>query len=313
MIIFHLILGFSFLYIGASLALKGAVKLALNLRVSKLLIGLTIVAFGTSLPEGCVSIVAAFQGNAHLALGNIMGSNIANIGLALGAAALVAPLNTGNSFSSNELRFVAFSGVILFFMMINAHLSRIEGIVLLALFGVFVYLLFHDEQSRKSAEEEVGKDNKPALHRIKYLIYVVIGIVLLVGGAHYFVKGAIGCAHYFNVPEWIIGITLVAVGTSIPELATSIVAARKGEATLIVGNILGSNTMNFYLILALAVIIKPITVEDPYFIWQLCFFVFFSILPVPMLLFGKNISRFKGFLMLSAYCLYIVWVKNVLM
>lgn len=302
-------IGFGLLYVGAVLSLHASVRLALNLKVSKMLIGLTIIAMGTSLPELFVSTVAAFKDNTHLALGNVVGSNIANVGLVLGLAALVKPLDIRNSFSRNELVFVVAAGILLFVMMLNSVLGRLEAVVLLAFFGIFVYSLFKDEHARKSAELGVKAPEERTIATPLLVVSVLVGIIMLVCGADLFVKGAIACAEHFNVPEWIIGLTLVAVGTSIPELATALVAAAKQEAQLVVGNVMGSNVMNFFLILGIAALIRPIEVHDPGFFGQLWFFLFFSILPVPVLVWGGTVSRLKGALLLSAYAGYIYWIK----
>ena len=305
-------IGFLILYAAASVTIRSAAALALDLRLSKVLVGVVILAFGTSLPEACVSFFAAWTNNTGLAVGNVLGSNIANIGLVLGVTALVRPVIYTRQAVKSEILCVLLSGVTVTLFMADRALSRLESAVLLSIcIGYILYLVrckkdlceSECEPAFSSRQDGTGK-------RLRHILFVAAGFAGLVFGSGVFVDGAIGVARYFHIPEWVIGLTLVAVGTSVPELATAVVATVKRESSFVVGNIMGSNALNVFFILAIVGLIRPVTMADTKFIEQLGFFLFFSIMPYPLMYFGGKIGRVKGAVLLGLYAGYIVWIAR---
>ena len=264
-----LIIGLGLLVLGADWLVRGASSLAKKLRVSALVIGLTVVAFGTSMPELTVSTTAALQGSADIALGNIVGSNIANILLILGVCALIKNLTVKSTTVWKEIP-LALAGMVLIFVFGNDFrfdgiasnaLTRTDGIALLVMFIIFMYYIFglakSDRQAAKEAEEsEIKIYSSPVSTG-----YILAGLGLLVGGGRMLVDSATDIASAAGLSEALIGLTVVAVGTSLPELATSLVATIKGQNDIAVGNIVGSNIFNVFWILGLSSIITPLPVS----------------------------------------------------
>jgi cation:H+ antiporter len=249
---------------GAKYLVAGASALAARLGVSDLVVGLTVVAFGTSAPELVVSITAAGSGQADVALGNVIGSNMLNICLILGLSALIAPLRVQDNTAWKEIPFSLLGIVVVFLMAHDAWLdgapssaiSRIDGLVLLGFFLVYLYYTF--ELARNTSQPDADTSGNKSL-RIHWAVLMVVGGVLgLTFGGQFIVDASIAIARVLGVSEAVIGLTLVAIGTSIPELATSIVAARAGNADIAVGNVVGSNIFNVFLILGASATIAPL-------------------------------------------------------
>lgn len=257
-----LLAGIGLLYAGGELLVDNSIRLAKNFKVSNMVIGLTVVAFGTSCPELAASLTAALTGSPDIAVGNVFGSNVANIGLILGISALILPFTVTVAFLRREVAFMIFATVLVYPMMIGGRLSRLEGFVLVLLLLGFVYVLLRDpgaqDEHMVPASELAAKTPRPiGLASLG----VLVGVGLLVAGAKSLVSGAVTIATDLGVSERVIGFTVVAVGTSLPELAASVVAARKGEGDIVMGNLVGSNIFNLLCILGLTALVVPIQVS----------------------------------------------------
>jgi cation:H+ antiporter len=256
------VVGFVLLIKGADLLVDGSSSIAKKRNISDLVIGLTIVAFGTSAPELFVNISASIDGNADIAIGNILGSNIANIFLILGISALVRKLTVQSSTVWKEIPFSLLAVVVVGFMandvlidgQANSFLSRIDGLILICFFAIFMYYIV--EISKKSNTET--DDSIKIMSSTKSILYIILGLVGLVIGGQWIVDGATEIATGLGVSQSLIGLTVVAIGTSLPEMATSVVAAYKGKSDIAIGNVVGSNIFNIFWILGLSAFIKPL-------------------------------------------------------
>lgn len=311
------VLGVGLLIKGADWLVEGASALSRRLGISELVIGLTVVAFGTSLPELIVSLYAAVQGNTAIAMGNILGSNTANILLILGLCACLSPLCVTRSTVWKEIPFSLLAVLVLAVMgndrLLDAasvsELTRSDGMVMLAFFGVFLYYIgsmVHQNKGLGETKDE-SSNSGPGVSRAGWL--VVIGLVCLVFGGHWTVQAAIRIATRLGVSQSLIGLTLVAVGTSLPELVTSVVAAVKHKADIAVGNVVGSNIFNIFLILGLTTSIKPIGVL-PSHNADLGVVVLATLLLFLTMFTGKRhkLDRWEGALMMVGYAAYIVFI-----
>lgn len=295
-------IGIVLLYYGGDFLVRSAGALALRFGVSPMLIGLTVVAFGTSLPELAATLAAAFGGAPELAFGNVVGSNIANVGLILGLTALIYPLATRRGFLRRELPIMLGVVALLFPLLAGGRIGRWEGAVLaLGLVG-FVVFLFRNDSELLEEGEELGDPNAPLW---RWLALIVVGIVLLVLGAQALVTGAVGVARALGVPERVIGLTLVAFGTSLPELASSLVAALKRQTDLILGNIIGSNVFNVLAVLGVTSLVHPISLDMGGVRTDLLVMLAFSAALLPLMWRRARLGRFGGGLLLTGYVLYI--------
>ncbi len=256
------VVGFVLLIKGADLLVDGSSSIAKKRNISDLVIGLTIVAFGTSAPELFVNISASIDGNADIAIGNILGSNIANIFLILGISALVRKLTVQSSTIWKEIPFSLLAVVVVGFMandvlidgQANSFLSRIDGLILICFFIIFMYYIVEISKKSNTQNDESIK----TMSTLKSTIYIVLGLVGLVIGGQWIVDGATEIATGLGVSQSLIGLTVVAIGTSLPEMATSVVAAYKGKSDIAIGNVVGSNIFNIFWILGLSAFIKPL-------------------------------------------------------
>lgn len=298
-----ILLGFVLLYYGAEFLVKGASSLAASLGVPPLVIGLTVVAFGTSMPELLVSLSAGLSGKGDIAIGNAVGSNIFNIALILGLAAVFNPLKVKMQLIKFDVPVMIVASVGLLWILRDKVIDRAEGILLFALFlgyiGYTLYMALRTKQSSEEYEEEFSAD-KSVKGFIIQGIMIVGGLGLLVGGSKALVMGAVDLAKLFGVSEAIIGLTIVAAGTSLPELATSVIAACKKEADISIGNIVGSNIFNILCILGASSMITPlqaqgITALDIYVMAGL------SVITLPLMWTGFTITRKEGTLLLALY------------
>ena len=259
------LVGFVLLIKGADALVEGASSLARKLGISTLVIGLTIVAFGTSAPELVVNLLASFEGNVDIAIGNIIGSNIANILLILGVAAIIHPLTVQRGTVWKEIPFSLLAIVVLFIMAsdrffsgtIESVLTRGDGLVLLGFFLIFMYYVF-GVATQNSSEAENAEDSIKNLSQTKAIFMIIGGLVGLVLGGKWIVDGAVAFATIFGVSQSLIGLTIIAVGTSLPELATSVVAALKKQSDIAVGNAVGSGIFNVFWILGISATISPL-------------------------------------------------------
>jgi len=308
LVIFGLLLiGILFLYLGAEGLIKGASSLAIRFGVPPLIIGLTIVAFGTSSPELVVSIKTNLAHQGSIAIGNVIGSNIFNIAIILGLAALISPMQVKRQLIQFDTPLMIAVTLVFVFMFRDFRISQIEAGVLFL--GIIAYTISNyflaQKHKRDDIELEVEESvPKPARNIVFEIFYVVAGILLLVYGSKTFVKGAIDLALRLNVSEAVIGLTIVALGTSLPELATSVVAAARKQAEIAIGNIIGSNLFNILCILGVAGLLTPI--DGPGIkSFDIMVMVMITIAIYPIILTGQKISRLEGLFLLLAYCGYI--------
>lgn len=324
----YLIGGLALILVGANLLTDGASAVARRWGVSELVIGLTIVAFGTSAPELVISVMSAAQGSTELAIGNVVGSNIFNILVIIGVVAMIKPMRVGRSTMDHELPLVFLSalallaignGVLLDGDSVN-EISRVNGILLLLFFAIFMRYTFN--QAHKKVEQHLDKPEpaptqpsekkeKKEMGAFKAYLWIVLGLGMLIFGGDLFVDGASGIARGWGVSEAVIGLTIVAIGTSLPELATSIVAATKGQSDLAIGNVIGSNIFNIFLVAGAGAVVRPLqfgTIGN----------VDLLVLTLTCLLFwafgrwGGNrvINRAEGAVLLALYIAYTAWLLH---
>lgn len=309
------IAGLALLYLGAEWLVKGAVGLSLKLGVSRLVIGLTVVAFGTSMPELVVSVLASLRGSPDITLGNIIGSNSANIGLILAVAAIITPLRVHVSTLRREVPIALASACVFAWLCWTGSLSRLDGALLsgaLVAYVIFSYVSSRKETAVLSADvQEELKEAIPESPRKAgvNILLLVTGLATLAGGAELMVRGSSDIARAFGLSEKLIGLTIVAIGTSLPELATSVVAAAKKEADIAVGNVVGSNIFNILGIGGVAALITEVTGADR-FVMDAGVMILFSLFLLPVLYTGQRISRTEGVILLVGYVSYLVWLGS---
>ncbi len=319
MIYILFVVGFFVLIKGADLLVEGASSIGKRMNLSSLIIGLTIVSFGTSLPELLVNLVASFNGSSELAIGNVLGSNVANILLILGISALIKPLPITKNTYFSEIPFSLIATLLVGFLANAAILSdtsdvaglmisRIDGFVLLFFFAMFMGYIYVVSKQNK---EEVEGNEIAVMSTGKSIVYILIGMVGLYFGGQWVVSGAIGLATYFGMSQSFIGLTLVAIGTSLPELVTSIIAVNKSNTDIAVGNAVGSNIFNLLWILGISAVIKPLEFEvvsntDIFMI------IVASTMLILAVIIGKRtvISRWEGLWFFLAYVAYMVFLVH---
>ena len=304
------LVGLVALFLGGQGLVTGASRLARILGISPIVIGLTIVAFGTSSPEFVVCIIAAFKGSGDIVIGNIVGSNITNIGLILGVSAFLSSIVIQMKLIKVEVPIMILLSLVLYGLAWGLRIGRIEGAFLfgtLIAFTVYSYYAAHKEsyEVESEYEESIGVNSGV----LKQLGYLILGLAGLIIGARLVVDSAISLAQMFGVSEFIIGITAVAIGTSLPELSTCIVAALRKEHDLIVGNIIGSNIFNIG-ILGLASVIHPITIDPGLLRFEFPVMIFFSIILLPFMRSGFRVSKVEGLLLLIFYAAFIFLLFN---
>lgn len=299
--------GFILLTYGADWLVKGSASLALRLQISSLVIGLTVVAYGTSMPEMIVSTQTAWHGQGDISIGNVVGSNIFNIAFILGIAALICPMNAHVKMIKIDTPIMVVVTLIFLALFRDMHLSRLEGAFFIA--GALVYTVGNYIGAKKTGLPEDEVEFKPEglpsmLHEIGYIL---IGLVLLVIGSRVLVDGSVFVAKWAGVSEAVIGLTIIAGGTSLPELATSVTAAIKKEPDIALGNVVGSNIFNILGILGLSAVISPL--QGTNISWtDMGVMTLAAVLLVPMLYTGKRLSRAEGAVLLALYVGYIVWL-----
>ena len=249
---------------GADRLTDGAVAVAEKMKMPQIVIGLTIVAMGTSMPEFCVSLVSALKGTTDLAVGNIVGSNIFNTLLIVGVSAWVAPMTILKSTVRKDIPFALFASIILLIMCLDGNISRLDAGILFVLFLVFMYVTLKGAKTKgddTTAKTDSIEDNKKPMAAWLSIVWIIVGLACLIGGSNLFVEGATKVAEHIGVSEAVIGLTIVAGGTSLPELATSVVSARKGNSGIAIGNVLGSNVFNILAILGVTSVITPMHLQ----------------------------------------------------
>ena len=307
--ILFLILGLVALFIGAEGLIRGSSALALKIGITPLVVGLTVVAFGTSTPELVVSLKAALIDNTSITLGNVIGSNIANIALILGTAALIRPLDVHANVVRKEIPIMIAFTILLILLLIDGEVGFIDGIIFVI--SIVAYTIVNIILARKEKNAEVENEFKDGLKtKINVpvsIIMIVAGFGLLILGANLFVNGAIAVAKFIGVSDAIIGLTVVAIGTSLPELITAAVASYKKESDIAVGNVVGSNIFNILGILGITALITFINTDELNFV-DFGVMLFAAIILLPLSKTGFKISRLEGAFLVVGYIIYIFYL-----
>jgi cation:H+ antiporter len=301
------------LFIGAEGLVRGASSLAIRLGVSPLVVGLTVVAFATSSPELVVSIKAAIEGNPGIIVGNVVGSNICNIALILGVAAMISPMSVKTQVIKREIPIMIIVSVILLLILVDDTITRMEGVFLVI--GIITYIILGYKYSIKEKDNiEVIKEFEEIIPKSPYkiwksLIFMLAGLGLLVLGSNLFVDGAVAIAEKFGVSQAVIGLTIVAFGTSLPELTTSIVASFKNENDIAIGNAVGSNVFNILSVLGISSLVRPIAGTGITMV-DLSIMMFFTILILPLSRSKFTLRRWEGALLFCGYLAYMIYLVN---
>ncbi len=308
MSILFILIGLTLLVVGGEFLVRASVALSFRLNISKMVIGLTVVSFATSAPELLVSLQAALSGFSDIALGNVIGSNIANIGLVLGITAIISPLTVDRDFYRfNWPVMMLFSIALYFLLSSGGNLSRIEGGALVTALVLYLFLLIR--RARKVRVEVAGVDD--SLERVstfKIIVWLLVGGVALWGGAELLVSGAVDFAEMLGISERVISVTLIAIGTSVPELAASVIAALKKEKAISLGNLIGSNIFNIASVLGITALIQPIFVKSEAILsvdifWMLG--IAFILIPLAFVPPKFIFSRYKGIILFVSYVVFI--------
>lgn len=287
---------------GGEMLIKGAVNLSYRMGLSPLLIGLTVVAFGTSMPELFVSLAANLQGHPDVMTGNVVGSNIANIGLILAISALIAPLPVHFSRIAKELYLVLGASIALYALTWFGFFPRLVGFLFVAGLVIYTWRAYQDSSHRLPDDEEnASVKGSPAAA----VVIAATGIVMLAFGSDFFIDGAVGVATHFGVSELVIGLTLAAVGTSLPELASSVAAVRYRESDLLVGNIVGSNLFNLLMVMGTTAAFADIPLTDALRLRDVPVMIGFAVLLAFFIQIGHVVKRWHGLLLLAGYIAYI--------
>lgn len=306
-----LLLGLGVLVGGGEFLVKGAVGISNKLKISPLVIGMTVVAFGTSAPELIVSMESALDGNSGIALGNVMGSNIANLALVLGITVLIFPIIADKQSKKIDFPMMMLATLMFYFFAFDGVISMPEGFILFVVLIVFLtYLITNSRKKSKkkyhSQDDEISKIKMPYWKSVSFLGIGLTGLFL---GAGWFVQGAVGIADYFleGNPDRdvIIGVTVVAFGTSAPELVASCVAAYRKQTDISIGNLIGSNIFNIFAVIGLTSIVKPIEVSEMALNFDMLWMIAITVLMMFVLLIGKKIGRLKGAILVLSYSAYV--------
>ena len=322
----YLIAGLLLLIAGGNYLVKGGVAVAKRFKVPTLIIGMTIVAFGTSSPEFIVSLQSALQGHPEISIGNVVGSNIANIGLILGVTALILPMSVNRTSVKIDVPFLILCSLLFFTLAQDNLISRGEGLIFITLLILFTLLSIYKGKKENAVEEPAKEETKKEkeLNMISALIMIVASCAALTFGANLLIDSAVSIAKSFGVSERIISVTLVAFGTSVPELATSIMAAIRKENDIAIGNVVGSNIFNILFVIGASALITPIENFDFAafsfdFYWMIIFAAILALTVIPFERIMKKmkdekvysiLTRFEGFFMIAAYIVYVYLLLN---
>ena len=304
--IVYIVIGLVFLIMGGNWLLKSSVALSLRLQIPKIVVGMTVVSFATSAPELIVSIKAALDGSPDLALGNVVGSNIANLGLVLGVIVMLGAIDVRKSFYTTDWPILIVASLIFFvFIYFDGVIEFYEGLIMVAL--LIVYIVYLIKFQKTAVEDEAPEDDEP-LPTFKMILFLVLGGLGLWGGSELLVSGATGLARFYNVSERVIGVTVVSVGTSIPELAASVIAVIKKEKAISLGNLIGSNIFNIFAVLGITAMITPLRVVDTTLLsndilWMLGFA--FILLPLVFIPRGLRLGWRDGIILLGGYATFV--------
>lgn len=309
MMYFWLILGLLTLVFSGEFLVRGAVGIAKKFQISTLVIGMTVISFGTSAPELIVSINAAANGHPEIAIGNIIGSNIANIALVLGITVLILPMVVDRNTKRIDYPMMLLATLLFAVFALDGEIVFYEGGILFAILVTFTILLIRNSRKKNkqmaassNADVEIGSFK---MNMVQATAYLALGLVGLYFGAGWLVDGASDIASHFGMEERVIAVTVVAFGTSAPELITSAVAAYRKEADISIGNLIGSNIFNIMAVIGITAMISPIAVSEITIHTDLIWMIAIALVLLPMMLIGKKLGRFKGVLLVSSYIVYI--------
>lgn len=299
-----LLLGFVFLIKGSDYFVSGSSSIASLLKIPTIIVGLTIVAIGTSAPEAAVSITAAVNGNNAMSVSNIIGSNIFNLLFIVGLCATLNELKIGRQMLEKDYPFLIVATILIVaFILIGWNILRIEGIILLILFAVYLFYLIYTTKETKEAQYV----EKPKLSLSRSVIYIIGGLIGIVVGGELVVNNASAIAMAFGMSETLVGLTIVSIGTSLPEVATSLTALKKNENELVIGNVIGSNLFNIVFVLGLSATISPITLQ-PNLLIDLCLLLFITLLCYVFARTQDKFDKKEGIVLLIIFILYMVFV-----
>tara|TARA_R110000796_G_scaffold96719_1_gene202686 strand:+ start:70401 stop:71345 length:945 start_codon:yes stop_codon:yes gene_type:complete len=304
-----LVLGLATLIVGGEILVKGSSKLALRFNVSSLVVGLTVVAFGTSAPELLVSLNSALKGAPDFALGNVIGSNISNLALVLGTAALFGFIPIKKDSARRDWPVTLGASILLYIFAYNGMITSMEGTILVVLLVIYLgSLLYTTRKEQIKLDVEEPKDKLEKWGITKDLFQVGLGILCLYFGADWFIGGAEEIAVDLGVSQRVIGLTVLALGTSLPELFTSVIAARKGETDLALGNLLGSNIFNVLSIVGITSIIKPLSVNMDILHTDFPWMIGITVLILPLMIIRKRLGMPSGIILIASYLLYVFFL-----
>jgi cation:H+ antiporter len=306
------LLGLIFLYLGGEGLVRGSSRLASTLGVRPIVIGLTVVAFGTSSPEGIVSLMAVWEKTSDVALGNIIGSNIANIGLVLGLSAIVSPLEVNLSTLKKELPTMILVALLFYLMALDLKICRLEGFLLfMGIVSFTIYCIYDVIRSPKGNGPRAGEYQillDPRSSWRSHIFLIIIGLLGLLVGAHLMVKSAVLVARAAGISELVIGMSMVALGTSLPELMTALVGAYRKESDIVMGNIIGSNIFNILFVIGLIALVNPLTLSRGTLRIELPVMILFSLALLPLMKTGFVLNRPEGFILLAGYGTFISYL-----
>ena len=303
--IIQLVIGFLLLVKGADAFVDGASSIARRMRIPAFVVGLTIVAFGTSAPELAVSLTASLKGSNDIAIGNVVGSNIFNTLVVLGASAAITPIVVQKGMLKRDYPLSIIAAVLLGALSLNMMLGRGDGVVLLVAFAFFMFMTVKvGLKERANAQDE---EEAPKMSTVKAIIMLILGLVGIIWGGDSTVEGAKAIASSLGLSEALIGLTVVALGTSLPELVTSVIAARKGESDIAVGNVIGSNIFNIFLILGTSATISPMNVTQTY-LYDMAVLALIMVLTFIPIAVTKKVSRWMGITMIMLYVGYTAYL-----
>ena len=302
-----LVVGLVALVVGGEALVRGAVSIALKAKISPLVIGMTVVSFGTSAPELLVSLEAVLNGYPDVSVGAVIGSNISNLGLVLGITALIFPIVISRDSLRIDWPLMMFASILVFFFSMDNQISFYEGAVFVLILGLFFFWLIYRSRRQGiqlAAVSEVEELNSH--HPVwKDVLFFLIGIAGLYFGAEWLIDGVVVIAKSNGISEKLISVTVVAFGTSLPELVTSVMAAIRKETDISIGNLIGSNIFNIFAILGVTAIVQPLDVSESMNVFDLPFMLALSLLLLPLMYFGREIGRFKGVLLVAIYLIYV--------
>lgn len=309
-----LILGLLILIVGGELLVRGAVGLSSAMKISPLVIGMTVVSFGTSAPELLVSLQSALDGNPGIAIGNVVGSNIANLALVLGLTVLIFPIVAEKQTKKIDYPMMMVATILFCLLSMNLMIDRWEGFLFMAIIVIYtIWMIRSSRKSEKSKDNELVKTEEFDASEVKdrpalSIGLLLVGLVALYFGSEWFVSGASNISKTLGLSDSVIGVTVVAFGTSAPELVASIMAAVKKQSDISVGNLIGSNIFNVFAVLGVTSAVKPVQVDQEVLQFDYMWMLGVALLMIPVLYLGDKIGRFKGAILVLFYVVYIVWI-----